>query len=178
MPGFNIGGGAGGNNEPNSRVEILRAHRWQITQLGAPNIKINPATLLYAKSLTLPGFNVEEEIVSGASLKYKFAKMVNWEDVSIEFYDVIGVFDDLRQWQDAVFTPQTGIQPASSYKMKASFVLTDGTGFSDGAGVQEAFTLHGAWPKQLTHSPLSYESSELKLVSLVLSYDFVTFDLA
>jgi hypothetical protein len=173
MPGFNIGGGAGGQNEPNSRVEILRAHRWQIISLGKPNIRINPTTLLYAKSLSLPGFNVEEEIVSGAALKYKFAKMVNWEDVSIEFYDVVGVFDDLRQWQDAVFTPQTGIQPANSYKMLASFALTDG------AGTHETeFTLHGAWPKQLTHSPLSYESSELKLVSLVLSYDFVTFDLA
>jgi hypothetical protein len=177
MPGFNIGGGAGGNNEPNSQVEILRSHRWQIVTLGSPDIRINRATLLYAKSLSLPGFSVEEEVVNGASLKYKFAKMVNWEDVSIEFYDVVGVFDDLKQWQDKVWTPATGIQPANSYKFRASFALTDGTGFNDGAGVEEAFTLHGAWPKQLSHSPLSYESSELKLVSLVLSYDFVTFDL-
>src|SRR5574339_575327 len=110
MPGFNIGHGAGGFNEPNSQVEIHRAHRWQIITLGSPDIQINRATLLYAKSLTLPGINIEEEIVDGASLKYKFAKMANWEDVSIEFYDVTGVFEDLRQWQDRVFTPETGIR--------------------------------------------------------------------
>lgn len=173
MPGFNIGGGAGGVSEPNSQVEILRSHRWQIVTLGTPDIRVNRATLLYAKSLSLPGFTVEEEVVNGASLKYKFAKMVNWEDVSIEFYDVVGVFDDLKQWQDKVWTPATGIQPANSYKFRASFALTDGAGNNE-----TEFTLHGAWPKQLSHSPLSYESSELKLVSLVLSYDFVTFDLA
>lgn len=171
MPGFNITG-AGNELEPSPMPgnDIHRAHRWRISQLGDVSSR---TVKLYAKSLTLPGFTVDEEVVDGASLKYKFAKMVNWEDVSIEFYDVFSVFESLRAWQDQVFTPATGIRPAGDYKKLSSFVLTDGAGEDI-----RPFTLHGSWPKQLSHSPLSYESSELKLVSLVLSYDFVTFDLA
>lgn len=170
MPGFNINSSDPAEPSPMPGNDIHRAHRWRIVSLGDVNSR---TAFLYAKSLVLPGFTVEEEIVNGAAIKYKFAKMVNWEDVSIEFYDVFGVFESLQKWQDQVYTPDGGIQPAGSYKKTSSFVLTDGSGKDI-----RPFTLHGSWPKQLSHSPLSYESSELKLVSLVLSYDFVTFDLA
>lgn len=175
MPGFNIGGGGDDFQEPASTVEIHRAHRWRIEKLGDVDFR---TVLVYAKSVTLPGFTVEEEIVSSAALKYKFAKMVNWEDVSVEFYDVFGVFDPLVEWQNEVFTPENGIGVANDYKKDCTFILTNGSGndSDDNGNSLPKFTLHGAWPKQLTHSPLSYENSELKTVSLVLSYDYVTFD--
>lgn len=179
MPGFNIGGGGDNTVEPPIPSEILRAHRWRIAKLGDLNFEaFGGETLLYAKSMSLPGFTVEEEIVSSAALKYKFAKMVNWEDVSIEFYDVTGVFDTLVTWQNLVFTPDKGIGVANDYKKECTFHLTSGSGDTTDADGNNlpVFTLHGAWPKQLTHSPLSYENSELKTVSLVLSYDYVTFD--
>lgn len=174
MPGFNINSQDPSEPPGTPRTDIHRAHRWQVLQLGDVALGgQGRSTLLYARSLTLPGFTVEEEVVNGAALKYKFAKMVNWEDVSIEFYDVYGVFETLVKWQNQVYTPEGGISPAGNYKKTSSFTLTDG----EGSPVRP-FTLHGSWPKQLSHSPLSYESSELKLVSLVLSYDFVTFDIA
>jgi hypothetical protein len=176
MPGFNIGGG-GGADEPSNTVEIHRANRWRILSLGDIAFGDERSTLLYAKSLVLPGFNVEEEIVEGGAVKYKFAKMVNWEDVSLEFYDVFGVFATLASWQSQVFTPETGIGLADEYKKNCTFVLTDGAGKPvDDEDNGFPFTLHGAWPKQISHSPLSYESSDLKLVSMILSYDYVTYD--
>lgn len=176
MPGFNIGGGNPDNtSEPSPLIEIHRAHRWRIFQLG--DLALGNMAL-YAKTLSLPGFTVEEEIVNSSALKYKFAKMVNWEDVVIEFYDVFGMFDALVEWQNLVFTPADGIGVANDYKKNCVFELTTGSGDNMDANgnLLPVFTLNGAWPKQLTHSPLSYENSELKTISLVLSYDYVTFE--
>lgn len=175
MPGFNIGGGGADNTEPSPFIETHRAHRWRISQLG--DLALGDLGL-YAKTLSLPGFTVEEEIISSSALKYKFAKMVNWEDVVIEFYDVFGLFDLLVEWQGLVFTPENGIGVANDYKKNCVFQLTSGSGDNMDANGNSlpVFTLNGAWPKQLTHSPLSYENSELKTISLVLSYDYVTFE--
>lgn len=167
MPGFNIGGGGSGN-DPSNTVELNRAHRWRIVSLGENLIDGN--MLLFAKTMQLPGFTVEEEVITSAAIKYKFAKTVNWEDVSISFYDTVGLFPMLVEWQNKVYTEDAGIQPANSYKLESRLAQTDNTGEDI-----NQFTLHGSWPKSLTHSPLSYESSDIKMIDLVLSYDFATF---
>jgi hypothetical protein len=166
MPGFNIGGGD--NNEPSNTAELNRAHRWRIVSLGE-NL-IDGDMLLFAKTLQLPGFTVEEEVITSAAIKYKFAKTVNWEDVAISFYDTVGLFPALIEWQNKVYTEDAGIQPAASYKLQSTLSQTDSTGEPI-----NQFILHGSWPKALTHSPLSYESSDIKMVDLILSYDFATF---
>lgn len=167
MPGFNIRGGGDGGEPPNTE-ETNRAHRWMIISLGENTVS-NENTL-FAKTLVLPGFTVEEEVITSAAIKYKFAKTVNWEDVSIAFYDTLNLFPQLIEWQNLVYTENAGIQPANSYKLRSIFSQTDNTGEPI-----NQFTLHNSWPKSLTHSPLSYESSDIKLVDLVLSYDFATF---
>jgi hypothetical protein len=164
MPGFNIGSDA--SSEASITVTTHRSHRWRITSLGEG--LINKPTMLYAKSIQLPGFSIEEEIVVGASIKYKFAKTVNWEDVSLSFYDVMGMIGDMRTWQDKVYTNGEGINSANDYKKTSSFILTDGVGESTGP----TFTLKNSWPKSISHSELSYDNSEIKLINMILSYDW------
>ena len=165
MPGFNIGGGAGGNTPPNT-YEIIRNHRWRIVSLGE-NI-IPRAQTKFAKSLQLPAFTVEEEIITGAAIKYKFAKTVNWEDVTITFYDASPLLDQLLKWQNLVYDSGNGIKMADNYKKSSTFELTDG----QGSAVGPQFILINSWPKNISHSQLSYEDSELKLINLTLSYDW------
>ncbi len=164
MPGFNIGSGNVGDPSPNA--EVHRAHRWRIESLG--ELQDSSNNFLYAKTLQLPNFSVDEETHIGASVKYKFAKVINWEDVTVTFYDVIGLYEQLFGWQNLVFTPNEGIKSADIYKKESRFVQTDGKG--DQAGPR--YILKNSWPKTISHSPLSYESSEIKLITLVLSYDF------
>jgi hypothetical protein len=165
MPGFNIGGGGGGS-EPSNSSNLNRNHRWRIISLGE---SIIPRTaLIFVKSLQLPAFTVEEEIVTGAAIKYKFAKTVNWEDVLITFYDNVGLIDDLLKWQKLVYDSGAGIKLANDYKKSSSFELTDGAGKSAGS----QYFLINSWPKNISHSQLSYEDSEIKLVNMTLSYDW------
>lgn len=169
MPGFNIG--SGGNGQPSNTTEAFRNHRWRIVSLGADGVDggvINRDKLVFAKTLQLPEFNVEEEMVTGAAIKYKFAKIVNWGDVVVGFYDVSGVYDGLMTWQGKVYKAQTGIGIADDYKKECRFQLTNGQGQEDGP----LYVLKGSWPKIISHSTLSYEDSDLKMVNLTLSYDW------
>ena len=178
MPGFNIGGNA--QREPsNVEKDPFRVHRWRIVNLGvggtggsSGSIFRPPTLALYAKSLTLPSFNVEEEVVIGASVKYKFAKLASFEDVVITFYDTIGIYDGILDWQQDVWDKTNGVRMAERYKRNAQFCLTDGQGRDTGT----VFLLIGCWPKQVSHSALTYDSSELKLINLTLSYDWAEFD--
>jgi len=167
LPGFSINS-AGNRIEPSNNTEIFRSHRWRIIALGGESGGAGLADkLIYVKSLQLPSFTFEEETVIGGAIKYKFAKTVNWEDVVVTFYDTVGVYDNLINWQNDVYTPSAGIKPADSYKRQSSFALTDGSGAES-----HQFVLKNSWPKSVSHSALSYDNSEIKLLNLTLSYDW------
>lgn len=169
MPGFNIGGGSA--EDPSSTKETHRSHRWRIETLG--ELQDSSRNFLYAKTLQLPNFTVDEEIYIGASVKYKFAKSVNWEDVTISFYDVFGLYEQVIGWQNLVYTPSEGVKSAESYKKETRLVMIGGNGQQTGP----RYVLKNSWPKSVSHSPLSYESSEIKLLTVVLSYDYVDIQL-
>jgi hypothetical protein len=171
MPGFNIGGQEG----PSNTTELYRTYRWFIeTMMVDGRSMLNPYKLLYVKSIQLPGFNIEEEMIQGSAIKYKFAKTVNWDDVLVTFYDTEGIMEGLKSWQDLVWTPELGVQPASKYKGVTTFVLTNGEGSPTGF----TFILRNCWPKSIKHGSLSYDSSEIKLVELTLSYDWAEYGTA
>lgn len=166
MPGFNIGSSGPG---PSITADVYRAHRWKIVNLGENSV--SRYETVYAQSMTWPSVALEEESVMGAAINYKFAKAAVFEDVTVTFYDVLNLFDQLNDWQKKVYNPQDGIGLANDYKKESKFALTTENG-------DEAVkaTLKNSWPKAITHSQLTYEASELKLVSLVLSYDWVEFE--
>lgn len=172
MPGFNIGGGDSvfdPSITSGSAGDVHRSHRWRIEQLGGL-ISGDSKMLLYAKTLQLPGYTIDEEIVPGGATKYKFAKMTNWEDVALSFYDIHGILGALFVWQFKVFDSAGGIGLANDYKQTSIFRLTDGLGNN-----ADGYILIGSWPKSISHSPLSYESSDLKVINMTLSYDFAEY---
>jgi hypothetical protein len=161
MPGFNIGGQGNG---PSNVVEIHRQHRWAIQTFG----DIRPDNeILIAESLQLPNVNIEEQIIQGALLSYKFAKVVKWDDATVTFYDTRQLLSRLQEWRDEVYTVESGLGTHTTYKKDSSFFLLDG---EDGPTVE--LTLKNSWPKIIAHGPLSYGSSDLKIVTVTLSYDY------
>jgi hypothetical protein len=164
MPGFNIQGS--GNNSPNHLVEFHRAHRWIIEALGTEPTQ--PKERLYAQSIQLPSVTFEEEkIKSGAAVEYKIAKKASWQDFTIKFYDVYGLYKLFDTWQKKVWNADAGIGRANDYKSDVILVLTDGEGKE-----KQKYTAFGAYPKSITHGDLSYASSDVKLLTVTYSYDF------
>lgn len=176
MPGFNITGQEG----PSNTMEVHRDHRWRVENFGLPMELASEETIawtrrlhLYAKSLDLPSVSFEEAEIEGASIKYKVATKATFEPVTLTMYDVIGMHKIFDNWQKLIWTPQAGIQPANKYVGEPRFSLLDGAG-----NVLRTYTLINAYPKSVTHSELSYQSSELKLLKIVYSYGWMELDLS
>jgi hypothetical protein len=165
MPGFKIGGtGDGPTNTPNP----LMNYRWLITELGP--VGRGGQLLQFAKDVTLPNMRMERQEILGGLVWYKFAKAVRWDDAEIVFYDTGDLLPKLQEWQDMVFKLDKGIQkhsPSGGYKMVCSVDLLDGNG-----EVVNTHKLMNAWPVSINQGKMTYTNSEIKLVTLTLSYDY------
>lgn len=163
MPGFKIGGAGDG---PSSGIETLRQHRWLITKLGP----IGTENLLVARDLVLPEYRIDRQEILGGLIYYKFAKSVKWEDISVTFYDTGKILDELCKWKQLVYDNSSGIKkhsPNGGYKQDCIFELLDGTG-----SPLNTITAKNAWPASIAQGQLSYTSTEIKVVTVTLAYDF------
>ena len=138
--------------------------------LGNGIVRVDDEALI-AESLQLPNVTIEEQLIKGALITYKFASGVKWEDATITFYDTEKLLGQLESWRDIVYTNAEGIKSHVDYKRDSSFELLDGKG-------QELveLKLKNSWPKSIAHGPLSYGSSDIKIITLTLSYDFAEFN--
>jgi len=161
MPGF-IVGSVGDQNTPANTIETLRNHRWRIARLGP----VSRFPLVLAKELQLPESLVDKQEILGGLIVYKYAKSVNWPDLRVTLYDDGEVTQELQKWKDQVYESDSGIKLHNNYKQNCRFELLDGTGV-----VVIRVTLSGAWPYRISHGDLSFTNSEIKIVTVTLSYD-------
>jgi hypothetical protein len=141
------------------------SYTWEIgSVMGTPG---SDDSIIYCKSATLPTFTVQQEQVVGGSLLYKFAKTVDWADVTISFYDCKGTLATLKQWREAVWKPSSGFQPVRQYKK----TTTLNTFLPTGENVNN-FRLIGSWPSKIAHADLTYTATDVKEVIVNISYDY------
>jgi len=171
MPGFRLAGRGQSPQDytPSNNSEFHRNHRWRIDDIGVPpTIAINPEERFYAQSVQLPSLVFEEEkLRTGSAINYKIAKKAEWQDVTIKFYDVYGLYEIYKDWQDAIWTQKEGIGSPSFYKGQPIISLTNAEG-----NVTQQYTMYGAYPKSITHGELSYADSIIKLLTVTYTYDY------
>jgi len=169
MPGFRIDNSAGDDNSLDlGDKDIKRSHRWRINKFGPVT---DQNDLLFAKSLTMPNIGFEEYQIMGASVAYKIATKPNFEDLVIAFYDVDGLEPKVREWQAKVWSPKEGIGVCDDYKDQVEVYLTDGSG----SPVDDSWKFINAWPKVINHGELIYDSSDFKLITITISYDWIEY---
>ena len=175
MPGFIVRkgqfGGEGQAWAGNSTDEFIYNYTWQIINLMDKRVGSGgPETaLIYAKEMTLPTFTVGIEHQQGASLEYKFAKNVSWDDIKITFYDSVGMINILRDWRRQIWTSQQGLLQANQYKKESLIDILTPSWDSDSSTVWRLF---GSWPSVIRHGELTYTGSDVKIVEITVTYDF------
>lgn len=177
MPGFVIpatGFAPVGGNSPQAwgRREFYYTYSWEIFDLfeessSTPYDTSSP--LIYLKDLTLPTFTANTDSYVGSSLEYKWAKSVVWEDVKVVWYDTKGLIDKIRAWRQRVWTPEGGLQVGSVYKKRSQLDVHLPT-WEDDDSVR--WLLVNSWPKIIKHGELTYTNSDVKLVEVVIAYDW------
>lgn len=168
MPGFNIGDDSDG---PSNIVEPLRSHRWRIKKLGPIDLD---GVRIFAKDLSLPTVDIEVDEVQGATIKYKFASVVNFSEAVLTFYDTNDLLISLQDWLDLVYVSVGGegtgeLGLADDYKDEASFELVDNEGFTE-----IEYRLLGAFPTKIDNSQLTYTNSNIKEITMTLQFDNLT----
>lgn len=172
MPGFNLVGNK--PIQPSNKIgpnrDIRRSHRWFIETLVGESTSNDSDFKLFAKKISLPQLSFEEEVFRSLGGEYKFAALPKFQDVTIEFYDVVGIAERLYELQSRIWSSDNGIKPAKNYKGTTQLIVQT----SVGGGKDMRYTLHNSWIKNMTHSDLTYERADLKSVTLTLSYDYYT----
>lgn len=169
MPGFVYEGG-GDSIHPSHKIgghkDLHRAHRFRLQKIAGITPKIN----MYAQSVTLPSVGFDMEAGPGAASDYKFASKVSFDDITVSFYDVDGVYWQIEKEREKIWTPDKGLALAAAYKTDTVIILET---------PDEPFyrwTLKNSWVSAISHSELAFEQNEIKSVELTISYDWYTFD--
>ncbi len=169
MPGFVIPGIEGGHRKAQtSRREYYYNYFWEIIKLfESPEWDSSASPVIALRDATLPTFTVNKETYQGASLEYKFAKGVTWEDIKVAWYDSEGLLDVMKLWRGNVWSPECGLSDANHYKRESiiEYYLPSGRKTA-------RWTLKNSWPSQIRHGDLTYTSSDVKIVEVTITYDW------
>lgn len=172
MPGFYVSSvkEGGFNTRAISTRDYYYNYTWEIENLFETEIPNNETNaLIYAKEITLPSFVAMIDNVQGASLQYKHAKSITWEDVKITWYDNVGLLKIMQKWRKSIWDENLGLQPIDRYKKtsKINSFLPNGT-------FVNSWTLINSWPSTIRYGDLTYSSSDVKLVSVTVTYDWAS----
>lgn len=168
MPGFAVNGNFGGQvgtRQAGATEEYLYTYTWEIFQL----FETREQLLVHAKDITTPTFTVGVETQQGASLEYKFAKNVSYDDVKVTFYDTVGMMRLLKGWRQRVWTATDGLKVAERYKRNSRLYAYPPNWDLDKG---ESWYLKGSWPSVIRHGELTYTSSDVKIVEVTVTYDW------
>ena len=172
MPGFIVEGDRIELQHNDSNKEYFYSYTWNISKIFNTN---NPKDLtdikIGLKDCTLPTFTVNKETIEGAQLEYKFAKSISWEDVNVTWYDSEGLFQHILSWRKSVWDSQgIGLKTATEYKKNT--VIESYAGSWNDTFEYQKYELYNSWPSSIKYGDLTYTSSEVKYISVTITYDW------
>lgn len=152
-------------------VQPYYKYTWEIQQIYGDSVGSNPPAerlpLVYLKEAGLPSWDFDKEEVQGASLVYKFAKGIKWNDIKFTWYDTVGLADHIRAWRRTVWTADAGLADPDVYK-RTSIIRS--LTFDWNSPV--IWTCYNSWPGNVKVGDLTYTDSDVKLVEVTLVYDW------
>ena len=134
----------------------------------------------WAKTITLPSFEVSETEAHFLDNKYYFPGRLTWNDVTMTVTDPksVDVVKTVAQQQvDAGYAISNA--EGGTYKTIAKTLATTALGEvaisvydANGTDVLEKWTLHNVWMKSAKFGDLDYSNEDFKMVELTLRYDW------
>jgi hypothetical protein len=175
MPGFLIsptGFAPVGGSTPTAwgQEEFYYTYTWEIIDLFE-DFENGPIArpIVYLKDLTMPTFTGNTDSYLGASIEYKWAKSIVWEDVKVSWYDTKGLINVIKRWRERVWNSTDGLRQSDDYKRESQLDVHLPT-WNDADAVK--WRLYNSWPKIIKHGDLTYTNSDVKLVEVTVAYDW------
>lgn len=167
MPGFIINANEN-NAAPTTpkNSDWLRTHRFKLSEFFG--VRLDANEFLSVKDVKLPDKSMSDLKISTPGTTYSFAKQASYSDLEITFYGSEDVLLKCLQFADKVHDVREGLHDYNDYKGSVSIkVFTDGNGK---AAVEYKYI--NAYISSVKHSQLTYTSSEIYSISLVIKFDY------
>jgi hypothetical protein len=172
MPGFQISrpdGNSAMGYGPDTNHEYIYTYTWTVPWvIGVGSGSIGSPTRI-ARTVTTPTISIGIETKQGASLEYKFAKNVSYDDVKMTFYEDYGFIQTMNKWRESVWSPETGLTQSNDYKKET---IIDIFGPHDSINELYSWVLYGSWPSTIRHGELTYTNSDVNIVEVTVTYDY------
>jgi len=162
----------------NATSEAKRNYRFKITMepFGADNI------VWWAKTATLPSFDVSEIEHNHMDNKYYFPGRVSWSEVTMALVDPIspdatGLLNEMLVQSGYIVPANEAVAANKSTisKKKASSLGTVKIDILDAEGKEiETWELQNAFIKAANFGSLDYSSDDFKQIELTVRYDWAT----
>ena len=163
----------------NSTSEAKRNYRFKVTMMpfGAEN-----SVVWWAKTVTLPAFDVSEVEHNHMDNKFYFPGRVSWTEVSMTLVDPIT--PDATDLLNKMLIDSGYIIPATADKASTKSTISKAKAHAGGLGLVqidvlnaegtavESWELKNAFIKAAKFGDLDYSNDELKQVDLTLRYDW------
>lgn len=176
MPGFIVNGDrdtqlSNGLNPLPSNLDYYYTYTWSI-----PIIFGESKYIASLRDVTLPVVTINKESGKGAGFDYQYAASASYSDVQLTWYDCEGFFNALITWRKSAFDPvTTGIKEAASYKKDTtinSYISDYSSNGNIASREYQQYKLVNSWPSTIKYGDLSYTVSEVKMVSVTVTYDW------
>lgn len=164
MPGFKIDG-KGGDPSAAPSTDLFRDHRFKLTTFMGMNATQEP--FYYVKDVDLPEKSIEVLEIKCPGATYKFAKSVSYTDLKLTFYGTQGLAEKIKELEDHVHKTDTGIGDFNEYLKEIELQMYDGEESN-----MITFKFKGCWISNTQWGSLSYGSSELKLITVIVKCNF------
>ena len=163
-------------------VEPKRAYKFRVQFTGG---KFGASVAWYAKTVTMPSWEISEVEHDHFDNKYYFPGRITWNEVSATMVDPIDVNASGQLSNILVesgylvktLADAQGGNPTTNSKIKASGAGGPLNGFTiivlnaDGKHV-ETWTLHAPFIKSVTFGEMAYDNDDLKTVEMTIRYDW------
>lgn len=189
MPGFSIGG-KGGPSSMNPRDgDWLRSHRFVLVDFfGQKAINssyiISDSSPEFAalKDVVMPEKKLSEISIKTPGTTYKFASQADYSDLKMVFYGSRMLLAKLYQMQDKVHNTIDGLQDYQDYKGEVTFRVISSSitnrftffgldiALPGSSGLE--FCYKNAYVSEVQAGQVSYTSSEIMQISVIIKFDF------
>lgn len=167
MPGFKVNGKGGGIAGPSAAPsgDPLRDHRFRLTTFMGMDATQEP--FHFVKDVDLPEKVIEVLEIKCPGTTYKFAKSASFTDLKIIFYGTQSLATEIKSLEEGVHNTEDGIGDFDEYLKEIQLQMYDGN-----EADMVVFKFKGCWLSNTQWGSLSYGSSELKLITVVVKCNF------
>lgn len=172
MPGFSVNG-EGGNtpSAPGAGQDMLRDHRFKMVTFMDMNA--SQAPFYQIKDVDLPEKIIEVLEIKCPGTTYKFAKSASYTDLKLTFYGTQELASKIKELEHDIHNVDTGVGDFNQYLKDVVLQMYDGE-----ESEMITFTFKGCWLSNSQWGNLSYGSSELKLITVVVKCHFYEIETA